>query len=151
MGQEGSKESNKDSEFLDLNPVDNDLESDNEVSIQVLVDSLRNPNQNDESLLLLKNKTKVKEMIDKLDSYGYNLLHRAIIAGNDKLVSDFINYDANLNIVTKYDHTPLELALHHKQNDIALQIWDKLKSNPIIRITIIPWYKLIWLKLMSAT
>lgn len=113
-----------------------------EISVDELIDSLVNQSET------LLNNFKVKAMIDNLDPNGYNLLHRAIIAGNKELIVEFIKYGADLNISTKFDHTPLELALYHKNNEISLLIWNELKQNPIPRIERISWYKLIWNKLM---
>lgn len=125
---------------------------DEEVSIDQLVDSFANKTP------LGDTRPKVKEMIDKLDPHGYNLLHRAIIAGNKELVEQFISYDANLNALTNFNRTPLELALRHKHNEIAIMLWDELKIKPSPRpeplilaksLSILDSLKLIWLKLMS--
>lgn len=119
------------------------FDSDEEqMSLDELIDSLADQSKT------LPNNFKIKAMIDKLDPHGYNLLHRAIIAGNKELIVEFIKHGADLNISTKFDHTPLELALYHRNNEISLLIWDELKQKPIPRIEKISWYKLIWNKLM---
>jgi ankyrin repeat protein len=73
-------------------------------------------------------KSKKLNIINELDSNGYNLFHRAIISGNKELALDFISQGADLYKLTKYNRTPLELALYYKENEIAMIIWREMSK-----------------------
>lgn len=91
--------------------------SEDEISIEELINSITDPISEDKS----------KIFINCLDKDNYNIFHKAIIAGNKELVLDFIKRGADLNILSGDDKTPLELALYHKENEIATIIWNELK------------------------
>lgn len=110
--------------------------SQDEISVEELLDSLGNdPKYSFEnepkrikSKINYKPETELLNFINELDSYGYNLFHRAIMVGDKNMVSEFISYNVDLYKLTKYKRNPLGLALYHKEYEIAMMIWKAMNK-----------------------
>lgn len=67
----------------------------------------------------------IEDQINELDQDGYSLLHVAALHGNQKKVELLVSHGAQVNILTKENKTPLDLAVTWGHKDTAIYLLKK--------------------------